>query len=92
MDNLVDKVPSKVLSLSAVAVGFLLISDLNFNEQNAIGNWLMLAAQVLCTNAYFDQIKNNSNNGGTMISDIELLKKIRNAIEEEIKELEKDGS
>ena len=45
-------IPAKVFSLSAVVVGYLLIDDLTANEQNALGNWLMLAAQVLSTNAF----------------------------------------
>ena len=40
-------VPAKAFSLSAVIVGYLLIDDLTANEQNALGNWLMLTAQVL---------------------------------------------
>lgn len=46
----------KVFSLSAVIVGYLLIDDLTANEQNALGNWLMLVAQVLCTNAFYKQV------------------------------------
>ena len=57
----------KIFSLSAVIVGYLLIDDLTANEQNALGNWLMLVAQVLCTNAFYKQvlserkIKNSTN-------------------------------
>ena len=46
-------VSPKFFSLSAVALGYLLIDDLSANEQNALGNWLMLTAQVLCTNAFY---------------------------------------
>ena len=46
----------KIFSLSAVIVGYLLIDDLTANEQNALGNWLMLVAQVLCTNAFYKQV------------------------------------
>ena len=46
----------KIFSLSAVVVGYLLIDDLTANEQNALGNWLMLVAQVLCTNAFYKQV------------------------------------
>ncbi len=44
-------------SFSAIVVGYLLIDDLTANEQNALGNWLMLTAQVLCTNAYYKQVQ-----------------------------------
>ena len=52
-----ENISPKLYSLSAVAVGYLLIDDLDAIEQNALGNWLMLAAQVICTNAYFKQLK-----------------------------------
>lgn len=46
----------KLFSLSAVIVGYLLIDDMTANEQNALGNWLMLAAQVISTNAFYKQV------------------------------------
>lgn len=46
-------IPPKVFSLSAVVVGYILIDDTTANEQNALGNWLMLVAQVLSTNAFY---------------------------------------
>ena len=51
--NLIPNIPPKLFSLSAVAVGYLLIDDTTANEQNALGNWLMLVAQILCTNAFY---------------------------------------
>ena len=54
--NLIPNVSPKIFSGSAVIVGYLLIDDLTANEQNALGNWLMLTAQVLCTNAYYKQL------------------------------------
>lgn len=50
---MLPNVPAKVFSLSAIAVGYILIDDLTANEQNALGNWLMLVAQVLSTNAFY---------------------------------------
>lgn len=50
---MLPNIPPKLFSLSAVVVGYILIDDLTANEQNAIGNWLMLAAQVLSTNAFY---------------------------------------
>ena len=50
-------IPPKLFTLSAVALGYLLIDDLTANEQNALGNWLMLTAQVLCTNAFYKQVQ-----------------------------------
>lgn len=50
---MLPNIPPKLFSLSAVAIGYLLIDDSTANEQNALGNWLMLVAQVLSTNAYY---------------------------------------
>lgn len=54
--NLIPNIPPKAFSFSAVIVGYLLIDDLTANEQNALGNWLMLVAQVLSTNAFYKQV------------------------------------
>ena len=50
---MLPNIPPKLFSLSAVVVGYLLIDDMTANEQNAVGNWLMLVAQVLSTNAFY---------------------------------------
>ena len=50
---MLPNVPPKLFSLSAIVVGYLLIDDMTANEQNAVGNWLMLVAQVLSTNAFY---------------------------------------
>lgn len=92
--NLIPDMPPKLFSFSAVAVGYLLIDDLTANEQNALGNWLMLAAQVICTNAFYKQVQQErsqmsySNNIDEKQT-IEMLKKMVNAINVEIEELKK---
>ena len=53
---MIPNIPPKLFSLSAIAVGYLLIDDATANEQNAMGNWLMLVAQVLSTNAFYRQV------------------------------------
>ena len=50
---MLPNIPPKLFSLSAVVVGYILIDDSTANEQNALGNWLMLVAQVLSTNAFY---------------------------------------
>ena len=87
-------VPAKAFSLSAVIVGYLLIDDLTANEQNALGNWLMLTAQVLCTNAFYKQvmterkINNNINNqNNSNIDEIIMLEKMIKALKQEIENL-----
>ena len=52
----IPEVPPQLFSLSAVIVGILLVDDSTPNEQNALGNWLMLVSQYLCTNAAYGQL------------------------------------
>lgn len=91
--RLIPDVSPKAFSFSAVVVGYLLIDDLTANEQNALGNWLMLTAQVLCTNAYYKQVQqergqvsSDCSNMSTSES-IEMLKKMVNALNQEIDNL-----
>lgn len=97
--NLIPDIPPKLFSLSAVIVGYLLIDDLTANEQNALGNWLMLTAQVLCTNAFYKQVQqergNDSsgrNNSSTpnISETIVMLEKMVSAMQVEIQELKKE--
>jgi len=83
--NLIPNIPAKAFSFSAVVVGYLLIDDLTANEQIALGNWLMLIAQVLCTNAFYKQVQqeratnsqNNQSCGNISTEEsIEMLKKM----------------
>lgn len=97
--SLIPNIPPKLFTLSAVAVGYLLIDDTTSNEQNALGNWLMLVAQILCTNAYYLQVQNerkgnnstnnnvreNTGNEDTLV----MLNKMVNALNKEIEEIKK---
>lgn len=89
--NLIPNIPPKLFSLSAIAVGYLLIDDLTANEQNALGNWLMLTAQVLSTNAFYKQVQtergldsNKAQFNFSEESEIEILKKMVSALNKEI--------
>lgn len=90
--NIIPNVPPKVFSLSAVAVGYLLIDNLTANEQNALGNWLMLTAQVLSTNAFYKQVQQErgqdttekKSSNPTEDAEIEMLKKMVDALNKEI--------
>lgn len=53
---MIPNIPPKLFSFSAIVVGYILIDDATANEQNALGNWLMLVAQVLQTNAFYRQV------------------------------------
>lgn len=81
----------KLFSFSAVIVGYLLIDDMTANEQNALGNWLMLTAQVISTNAFYRQVleEREINNNMTKDDIIKMLNKLIKAILEGIDNLDK---
>ena len=100
--NLIPNIPPKAFSFSAVIVGYLLIDDMTANEQNALGNWLMLVAQVISTNAFYKQVmaergmdnsdeikKNNNinNQNNPNIDEIIMLEKMIKALKQEIENL-----
>ena len=89
--NLIPNINPKLFSLSAVVVGYLLIDDLTANEQNALGNWLMLTAQVISTNAFYRQVLEERKNYNDMTKDdiIKMLNKLIEAILEGIDNLDK---
>ena len=93
--SIIPDIPPKIFSLSAVAVGYLLIDDLTANEQNALGNWLMLVAQVICTNAYYKQVeaeRSQIRSTGLNTNDtINILYKMVKALNQEIEELKKSS-
>lgn len=87
----IPDIPPKLFSLSAVALGYILIDDLTATEQNALGNWLMLTAQVLCTNAFYKQLqteRQTPNNTETII----ILEKMFNALKKELDDLKNQNS
>ena len=91
--SIIPNVSPKDFSFSAIIVGYLLIDDLTANEQNALGNWLMLTAQVLCTNAYYKQVQQERSTSNKNVSNedgIEMLKKMVNALNEEIENLKRN--
>ena len=91
--RLVPDVPPKVFTFSAVVVGFILLDDMTANEQNALGNWLMLTAQVLCTNAVYKQVQQereqNKSQTPTPDETIQMMQKMINAMQKEIDEIKK---
>ncbi len=102
MQFLPKNVPPKLFTASAVLVAYILLDDTSANEQNALGNWLMLTAQVLCTNAAYKQFQQgfNSTQNGTVTGGndnyqesnedtVKMLRKMVNAINQEIEEIKK---
>lgn len=97
---MLPNVPPKLFTLSAVAVGYILLDDATANEQNALGNWLMLVAQLLCTNAFYRQVREErgletnkakqKTNQNTKEETIEMLEKLQKAIEKELKTIKNE--
>ena len=88
--NLIPNISPKTFSASAIIVGYLLIDNLTANEQNALGNWLMLTAQVLCTNAYYKQVQQERNiapEKSKEKQEIDMLPQLLNALEKEVNKL-----
>lgn len=97
---MLPNIPPKLFTLSAVAVGYILLDDATANEQNALGNWLMLVAQLLCTNAFYRQVREErgletnkakqNTNQNTKEETIEMLEKLQKALEKELKTIKNE--
>ena len=97
--NFIPNISPKLFTFSAVAVRYLLLDDTTANEQNALGNWLMLVAQTLCTNAYYLQVQNERQGNNPTNNNIkennnpkytvDMLNKMVNALNKEIDEIKK---
>ncbi len=55
-NNFPPNIHPTTYNLIAVAIGIVLVGDLNANEQNSLGNWFMLLGQYLATNASQQQL------------------------------------
>ena len=85
-------VPAKAFSISAVIVGYILIDDLTANEQNALGNWLMLVGQLVSTNAYYAAVVTERNQGNNFNDQdtLRMLEKMLKALEKEVSDIKKN--
>ena len=55
-ENFPPNIHPTTYNLIAIAVGIILVGDLNANEQNSLGNWFLLLGQYLATNAAQQQL------------------------------------
>lgn len=79
---------SKTDTLLAFILGYILIDNLSSTEQNALGNWLMLVAQTLCTSGssrFNRDWKNHINSNSDTID----MRKILKTAEESLDKLNK---
>ncbi len=56
MKDFLPNISTTTFTGSAIVIGFLLGKDLSIDEQNAIGEWLMLVGQILQTNTAWMQV------------------------------------
>lgn len=90
MKNIPPNIDALSFTGSAVIIGFLLIDDLTINEQNAIGDWLMLVGQVLQTNASQKQVIEErlpNKDDFYQSKDIDIIKKGLNLLNKEIENI-----
>ncbi len=88
---MIPDVPPKIFTLSAVTIGYLLLDDTTAEEQNALGNWLMLVAQVICTNGFYKQLQNARTGNKQSYDTVAMLQKMVNAMNREIEELKRQN-
>lgn len=85
------KEQAEVFTLSAVVVGFLLLQELDLDEQNGLGNWFLLLGQLLCTNAARQSILQTTGNSSSTTNSREnmsnMLEKTIKAMQQEIDDL-----
>ena len=82
-----QKIEDKSLTALAFIIGLALIDNLTSTEQNAVGNWIMLIAQTLCTNGSYtfnSEWKSHINNGNTSVTK-DTLEKVGDIINNTIK-------
>ncbi len=78
----------KSLTTLAFVVGLALIDNLSSTEQNAVGNWIMLVAQTLCTNGSYTFNKDWKNHiGADNVITKDTLKRTSDIINREINKL-----
>lgn len=77
------KEEARLYTVAAFLLGNVLIDELTSTEQNALGNWLMLVAQTLCTNGSYvfnNDWQGHLSNGHIDIRD--MLTKMKSSLEE----------
>ena len=83
-----NQIDRRALTTSAFLIGLALIDNLTPTEQNAVGNWIMLIAQTLCTNGSYTFNKDWKNHIGNNTNVTrETLRKAGNIINNEINKL-----
>ena len=80
--------PGEVMSALAVILGFAMLGDMTSDEQNSLGNFLMLIAQTICTTATQRQLLEAQQGEAQMTEIQNQLKDVLNRLENLEKEIE----
>lgn len=88
MEDLFNLNP-KVSTAVCILIGYLLIDDFTANEQNVIGNWLMLISQLIITNSASQGLIERRVHGTAMNINSKEVKKLYNPLEYNIEYLRK---
>lgn len=88
MEDLFELNP-KVSTAICVLIGYLLIDDFTANEQNVIGNWLMLISQLIITNSASQGLVERRVHGTVMNINSKEVKNLYNPFEYNIEYLRK---
>lgn len=95
-NNFPPNMNPQLYSFIAVAIGYACIGTYNVNEQNSIGNWLILVGQFILTNAAQQQVIESRNKGKIFQSEnnneIELLINAIKKIENELERIKKENN
>lgn len=81
LEELLFSLPPRTFTIVSAALGFLLIDDLDVNQQNSLGTFFLTIGQILQTNATQEQLWNNlstERNCKYMHDDIERIKRTLN--------------
>ena len=86
MEDLFNLNP-KASTAICVLIGYLLIDDFTANEQNVIGNWLMLISQLVITNSASQGLIERRIHGSIMNINSKEVKNLYNPLEYNIDHL-----
>ena len=72
--------PSELITANGTALGFALLGDLDADQENSLGNFLMLIAQIMITDATQKQILESLASSGEQAAIEARLRRIEQAL------------
>lgn len=88
IDSCLLSLPPKQFALLSSLIGILLIDDLNLDQQNALGNFIVNIGQAILTSAAQEQaLQSNNSQNDDILQEIEGLKKQISSLNKELEKL-----